>query len=137
MTQLQKTEYSIGLSQLSNWNKTTVIRTHYRLKPHTADKLVQKVTSLVGIKAVFYSVENDTGVIDFTGTNLGINHLHLLLSYDNRFGTLSRQKLSKAMNTNVSSVLNIENIKGVKNVCGYVTKLLNSNYSHHNYFING
>ena len=40
---MNKINYANGLAEMIPWNMTTVIRTHYRMKPHVMDKKVQEL----------------------------------------------------------------------------------------------
>ena len=51
--------YINSLANLAPWNMTTVIRTHYLLKPHVMDRKVNRMTKSSKIKNVFYVLEND------------------------------------------------------------------------------
>ena len=58
---------------------TTVIRTHYLIKPHVMDRKVNRMIKSSKIKNVFYVLENDYE-IGLKEKSLRINHAHLLIA---------------------------------------------------------
>jgi len=118
-----KNNYINSLANLAPWNMTTVIRTHYLIKPHVMDRKVNRMTKSSKIKNVFYVLENDYE-IGLKEKSLRINHAHLLIAGDS---SLTRYELAKLVGINSKAVLEIENIKSTKAICKYITK-----YIHHN-----
>ena len=122
--------YINSLANLAPWNMTTVIRTHYLIKPHVMDRKVNRMTKSSKIKNVFYVLENDYE-IGLKEKSLRINHAHLLIAGDS---SLTRYELAKLVGINSKAVLEIENIKSTKAICKYITKYIHHNDSHHNFF---
>ena len=100
--------YNTAIAEIADWQYTTYIRTHYNMKPHTADKMVQgllKYTDL--IDGVYFTLEDDSliygGGTDDTfarNVNRNINHLHLLFAL-NENTDISR--LRKKINRRVTN----------------------------------
>ena len=109
---------------------TTVIRTHYLLKPHVMDRKINRMTKSSKIKNVFYVLENDYE-IGLKEKSLRINHAHLLIAADS---SLTRYELAKLAGVNSKAVLEIENIKSTKAISKYITKHIHHCGSHHNFF---
>lgn len=105
---------------------TTVIRTHYLIKPHVMDRKVNRMTKSSKIKNEFYVLENDYK-IGLKEKSLRINHTHLLIAGNS---SLTRYELAKLVGINSKAVLEIENIKSTKAICKYI----HHNDSHHNFF---
>ena len=70
---------------------TTVIRTHYLIKPHVIDRKVNRMIKYSKIKNVFYVLENDYE-IGLKEKSSRINHVHLLIAGDS---SMTRHKLAK------------------------------------------
>ena len=62
---MYKINYANGLAEMIPWNLTTVIRTHYRMKPHIMDKKVQELIKSPKVNHVFYALEDDFELVDF------------------------------------------------------------------------
>lgn len=122
--------YINSLANLAPWNMTTVIRTHYLIKPHVMDRKVNRMTKSSKIKNVFYVLENDYE-IGLKDKSLRINHAHLLIAGDS---SITRYELAKLVGINSKAVLEIENIKSTKAICKYITKYIHHNDSHYNFF---
>lgn len=122
--------YINSLANLAPWNMTTVIRTHYLLKPHVMDRKVNRMTKSSKIKNVFYVLENDYE-IGLKEKSLRINHVHLLIAADS---SLTRYELAKLAGVNSKAVLEIENIKSTKAISKYITKYIRHSDSHYNFF---
>ena len=122
--------YINSLANLAPWNMTTVIRTHYLMKPHVMDRKVNRMIKSSKIKNVFYVLENDYE-IGLQEKSLRINHAHLLIASDS---SLTRCELSKLVGVNSKAVLEIENIKSTKAISKYITKYIRHNDSHYNFF---
>ena len=105
-----KNNHINSLVNLAPWNMTTVIRTHYLIKPHVMDRKVNRMTKSSKIKNVFYVLENDYE-IGLQEKSLRINHAHLLIAGDS---LLTRYELAKLLGINSKAVLEIENIKSKK-----------------------
>lgn len=129
MNYQEKLNYGQAMSTLADWNYTTVVRTHFKMKPHVADKKVRRLMHSRNVNAVFYSIEEDADA--YYSNNCGINHAHILLSCCSK---PSREFLSKALEVNIKAVLNIEEVKSSEDVSKYVTKRLDTPGSHHNFF---
>lgn len=129
MNYQEKLNYGQAMSTLADWNFTTVIRTHYKLKPHVGDRKVKYLIESKNVNAVFYSLEEDVDTcLSYNG---GINHAHLLLSCNTH---PTREFFSEALGVNIKAVLNVEKVKSQEEISKYVTKLLNTHGSHHNFF---
>ena len=122
--------YINSLANLAPWNMTTVIRTHYLLKPRVMDRKVNRMTKSSKIKNVFYVLENDYE-IGLKEKSLRINHAHLLIAADS---SLTRYELAKLAGVNSKAVLEIENIKSTKAISKYITKYIRHSDSHYNFF---
>ena len=61
-------KYAASLVNMANWDKTTVIRTYYILKPHVVEKKLQKLAARKNVDRIFASLEPD---------HEKLNHLHL------------------------------------------------------------
>ena len=83
--------YINSLANLAPWNMTTVIRTHYLMKPHVMDRKVNCMIKSSKIKNVIYVLENDYE-IGLQEKSLRINHAHLLIASDS---SLTRYELAK------------------------------------------
>ena len=51
-------EYSKGITEMSNWRSTITIRPSYKLKPHTSDRLVERISKRLRVR-IFYTMERD------------------------------------------------------------------------------
>ena len=129
MNYQEKLNYGQAMSILADWNYTTVIRTHYKLKPHIGDRKVKHLIQSKNVNAVFYSIEED--VDSYLSDNRGINHAHFLLSCNTH---PTREFFSEAMGVNIKAVLNVEKVKFQEEISKYVTKRLDNHGSHHNFF---
>ena len=58
MRQTNIVEYANGLAQMSNWKSTVTIRPSYRLKPHTSDRLIERISKRLKTR-IFYTMERD------------------------------------------------------------------------------
>ena len=58
MRQTNTEEYANGLAQMSNWKSTVTIRPSYKLKAHTSDKLIERISKRLRTR-VFYTMEKD------------------------------------------------------------------------------
>jgi hypothetical protein len=112
------------------WNMTTVIRTHYRMKPHIIDKKVQELIKSPKVNHVFYTLEDDFE-LDYQQNILKINHAHLLIHGS---GNLSRDDMIKYMRINSKALLEIQSIRGKKAIAQYITKCIDHKNAHHNFF---
>ena len=127
---MNKVNYAYSLAEMIPWNLTTVIRTHYRMKPHVMDKKVQELIKSPKVNHVFYALEDDYEFNSQLNAPM-INHAHLLISGSS---SLSRQEIIKYMNLNSKALLEIEIIRGRKAIALYVTKYLDHKNAHHNFF---
>ena len=127
---MNKVNYANGLAEMIPWNLTTVIRTHYRMKPHVMDKKVQELTKSPKVNHVFYALEDDYELNLHQNTHK-INHAHLLISGSS---TLSKQEIIKHMNLNSKALLDIQIIRGRKAIALYITKCIDHKNAHHNFF---
>jgi len=129
--------YSNALAGMFSWNYTTVVRTHYPLKPHLADKKIDQLVKTGCVSNIFYSIEPDREIKDIYTSVKSANHLHLLMDVKSAIVDINlfRRKIANAMGLNLKSVLNIEPIRGKKNIARYVTKHITQPGSHHNYFV--
>lgn len=130
--------YGNSISGLCDWNYTTVVRTHYKLKEHIADKKVQRLVENGIADNVFLTLENDRDYKDrYTRTNT-VNHMHLLLHIPNKIQSYRdyRTYLCEALEVNRKAVLEIEPIRNRKQLSEYVTKHIGMIGSHHNFFSN-
>jgi len=122
--------YANGLSEMIPWNMTTVIRTHYRMKPHVIDKKVQELIKSPKVNHVFYALEDDFE-LGLQQNAQKINHAHILISGSN---SLSRDEMIKYMGLNSKAILEIQRIRGKKAIANYITKYIDHRNSHHNFF---
>ena len=127
---MNKVNYANSLAEMIPWNLTTVIRTHYRMKPHVMDKKVKELIKSSKVNHVFYALEDDYD-LNFQQNNHKINHAHLLISGSS---SLSRQEVIKHMNLNSKSLLDIQIIRGRKAIALYITKYIDHKNAHHNFF---
>ena len=127
---MNKVNYANSLAEMIPWNLTTVIRTHYRIKPHVMDRKVQELTKSPKVNHVFYALEDDFE-LNLQQDAHKINHAHLLISGSR---TLSRQEIIKHMNLNSKALLDIQIIRGRKAIALYITKYIDHKNAHHNFF---
>ena len=108
MKQQNNYRYNTAIAEIADWQYTTYVRTHYNIKPHTADKMVQgllKHTDL--IDGVYFTLEDDS-VIYGGGTddsfarniNRNINHMHLLFALNEKTDV---SRLRKKINRRVTN----------------------------------
>ena len=130
--------YAKELARLCDWNYTTVVRTHYKMKEHIADNKVQSLVDNGIADNVFLTLENDRDYADRYTRTSTVNHMHLLLHIPNKIQSYRdyRTYLCEAMGVNRKAVLDIEPIRSNKQLAEYVTKHLNKTGSHHNFFTN-
>lgn len=130
--------YAKELARLCDWNYTTVVRTHYKMKEHIADNKVQGLVDNGIADNVFLTLENDRDYTDRYTRTSTVNHMHLLLHIPNKIQSYRdyRTYLCEAMGVNRKAVLEIEPIRSNKQLAEYVTKHLNKIGSHHNFFSN-
>ena len=101
--------YNTAIAEMADWQYTTYIRTHYNIKPHTADKMVQKLLKYTDlIDGVYFALEDDS-VIHGGGTddtfarnvNRNINHMHLLFALNEKMDVSRlRKKIKRRVTTN-------------------------------------
>ena len=127
---MNKINYANNLAEMIPWNMTTVIRTHYRMKPHVMDKKVQELIKSSKVNHVFYTLEDDFE-LDYHQNIQKINHAHLLIQGS---GTLSREDMIKHMRINSKALLEIQHIRGKKAIAKYITKYIDHKNAHHNFF---
>ena len=113
-------EYSKGITEMSNWRSTITIRPSYKLKPHTSDRLVERISKRLRVR-IFYTMERDR--------NDEAYHLHLLLSKN-----VADRQISQASGLNPKAIKYNEPIRSKAAISSYVVKHLNRDYSHHNIF---
>jgi len=130
--------YAKELARLCDWNYTTVVRTHYKMKEHIADSKVQGIVDNGIADNVFLTLENDRDYADRYTRTSTVNHMHLLLHIPNKIQSYRdyRTYLCEVMGVNRKAVLEIEPIRNNKQLAEYVTKHLNNIGSHHNFFSN-
>jgi hypothetical protein len=130
--------YAKELAGLCDWNYTTVVRTHYKMKDHIADNKVQSLVDNGIADNVFLTLENDRDYTDRYTRTSTVNHMHLLLHIPNKIQSYRdhRTYLCESMGVNRKAVLEIEPIRSNKQLAEYVTKHLNKIGSHHNFFTN-
>lgn len=129
--------YSNALAKMYNWNYTTVVRTHYPMKPHIADKKIEQLVKTGCVSNIFFTIEPDRDIKNAYTSAISVNHLHLLMDVKGVIvdSNVFRKKIANAMGLNPKAVLNIEPIRGEKNIARYVTKHITLPGSHHNYFV--
>lgn len=129
--------YSNALAKMYNWNYTTVVRTHYPMKPHIADKKIEQLVMTGCVSNIFFTIEPDRDIKYAYTSAFSANHLHLLMDVKGVIvdSNVFRKKIANAMGLNPKAVLNIEPIRGEKNISRYVTKHITLPGSHHNYFV--
>ena len=131
--------YAKELARLCDWNYTTVVRTHYKMKEYIADKKAERIVSCGIADNVFLTLENDRDILKSINTNTPtVNHMHLLLHIPNKIHSYRelRTYLCGALEVNRKAVLDIEPIRSNKQLAEYVTKHFNKIGSHHNFFSN-
>lgn len=104
-------KYAASLVNMANWDKTTVIRTYYKLKPHVMEKKLQKLAARKNVDRIFASLEPD---------HEKLNHLHLALAGRN----ITKRQISNSMRVEEKHILNIEKIRDKKQCLQYVSKHL-------------
>ena len=112
-------EYANGLAQMSNWGSTIKKRPSYKLKPHTSDRLMERLAKRLRVQ-VFYTMERDR--------NDEMYHLHLLLNKN-----VANHQICKATGLNPKAVKYNEPIRKPQ-ITGYIIKHINRDNSHHNIF---
>lgn len=101
--------YNTAIAEIADWQFTTYIRTHYNIKPHNADNMVQgllKYTDL--IDGVYFTLEDDSviyggGTDDTFKRNISrnINHMHLLFALNEKTDVSRlRKKIDRRVTTN-------------------------------------
>ena len=105
------TTYATNLVKMANWNKTTVIRTYYKIKPHVVERKLQKLAERKNVDRIFASLEPD---------HEKLNHIHLALAGRN----ITKRQISKSMEVEEKHILNIEKIRNKKQCLKYVSKHL-------------
>ena len=96
--------YNTAIAEIANWGYSSYVRTHYNMKPHKADKMVQnllKYTDL--IQGVYFTLEDDSTIYGggtndtFTrNVNRSINHMHIIFALDaNTDITRLRKKVNR------------------------------------------
>ena len=113
-------EYACGLTEMSDWKSTVTIRPSYKLKPHTSDRLIERLAKRLRLQ-VFYTMERDR--------NDELYHLHLLLNRN-----IADKQICMATGLNRKAVKYNESIYTKQAISGYILKHLNREYSHHNLF---
>ena len=83
-------KYNTAIAEIANWGYSSYVRTHYNIKPHKADKMVQnllKYTDL--IQGVYFTLEDDSTIYGggtndsfVRNINRSVNHMHLLFALD-------------------------------------------------------
>ena len=119
MRQTNIEEYANGLAQMSNWKSTVTIRPSYKLKPHTSDTLIERISKRLRTR-IFYTMERDK--------HDEMYHLHLLLNKN-----VADKQISLASGLNPKAIKYNEPIESA-GITGYILKNLNNNNSHHNIF---
>lgn len=120
MRQTDIEAYANGVAQMSDWRRTITIRPSYKLKVHTSDRIIERISK--SLKAqIFYTMEQDW--------NGEMYHLHLLINKN-----VSNDKLSQASGLNLKAIKYNEPIKSKQAISGYIVKHLNRGCSHHNIF---
>ena len=120
MRQTNTEEYANGVAQMSNWKSTVTIRPSYKLKPHTSDRLIERISKRLRVR-IFYTMEKDR--------NDEVYHLHLLLDKN-----VADKQITQASGLNLKAIKYNEEIKSKQAISGYILKHLNNNNSHHNIF---
>ena len=120
MRQTNTEEYANGLAQMSNWKSTVTIRPSYKLKPHTSDRLIERISKRLKTR-IFYTMERDK--------HDEMYHLHLLLNKN-----VADKQISLASGLNPKAIKYNEPIDNKQAISGYIVKHLNNNHSHHNIF---
>jgi len=120
MRQTNTQEYANGVAQMSNWKSTVTIRPSYKLKPHTSDRLIERISKRLRVR-IFYTMEKDR--------NDEVYHLHLLLDKN-----VADKQITQASGLNLKAIKYNEPIKSKQAISGYIVKHLNRGCSHHNVF---
>ena len=92
MKQQNNYRYNTAIAEIADWQYTTYVRTHYNIKPHMADKMVQKLLKYTDlIDGVYFTLEDDSviyggGTDDTFARNISrnINHMHLLFTLNEK-----------------------------------------------------
>ncbi len=127
---MDNNNYANGLAEMIPWNMTTVIRTHYRMKPHVMDKKVQELIKSPKVNHVFYALEDDFE-LDLQQNAQNINHAHILICGSS---SLSQDEMIKHMGLNSKALLKIQQVRGRKAIAQYITKCIDHKNAHHNFF---
>ena len=128
MNTLDKVNYAFHLATLSEWNMVATVRTHYRMKPHTATKKFESLSRMKGVNAVFGCLQPDR---DF---NLSpMVHMHLLLDINN---LEPKRTLIKGLSIRNEQLIGVQKIKGIFKASRYITRLIDNPVSHHDIFKN-
>ena len=130
-------EYAKEIARLKDWNHTTTVRTHYKLKPHIADTKVKNIVDSKIANNIFYSVEEDRDDSDIYTKVHKVNHLHLLLDLPIMLDkTNTRKRIAKSMSLNIGTIGEVQPIEGVAKTTRYILKKMGTANSHHNFFNN-
>ena len=126
VTNKYRTSVNDWVDTIPNWNYAATIRRHYKLKSHSAEKLMERLFKHKSIYQIFWVLENDS---------TGYNHLHLLLG-----STLlgNYVDVKDELNTYLGGKPNAQCFNYVKPIepsevkyyTGYCTKQLNGNSSY-------
>lgn len=109
MKQQNNYRYNTAIAEIADWQYTTYVRTHYNIKPHTADKMVQKLLKYTDlIDGVYFTLEDDStikgyGTDDTFARNISrnINHMHLLFALNEKTDVSRlRKKINRRVSTN-------------------------------------
>ena len=111
------------INSISGWNYAATIRRYYKLKSHSAEKLMERLFKHKSIYQIFWVLENDT---------TGYDHMHLLLG-STMLGNYVDVK--DKLNTYLGGKPNAQCFNYVKPIepseikyyTGYCTKQLNGN----------
>ena len=104
---------------MSNWKSTVTIRPSYKLKAHTSDRFIERISKRLG-RRVFYTMEKDW--------NDEMYHLQLLLDKN-----VANKQLSQASGLNPKAIKYNQPIHS-EGIVGYILKNLNNNNFHYNIF---
>ena len=119
MRQTDIEAYANGVAQMSDWRRTITIRPSYKLKAHTSDRIIERMSKSLKAR-IFYTMEQDW--------NGEMYHLHLLINKN-----VSNDKLSQASGLNPKAIKYNQPIHS-EGIVGYILKNLNNNNFHYNIF---
>ena len=62
MRQTDIEAYANGVAQMSDWRRTVTIRPSYKLKAHTSDRIIERMSKSLRAQ-IFYTMEQDSSLV--------------------------------------------------------------------------